>query len=421
MDKDRFPTLSEPEDDSLDSILKRSNPKPFSFRSIIPEYTLFDKKEESEEDEDDEETLKNSKKQKKFTQLLKTVFPKTIEEGARQTETNVVEKINDHDEIFSDINTPEAFSEAAGVNTLADIPEVQPEPLIDTEPVVQEIELNQKIQRFPIQETLASTQEEVDQLIPVELQQQSIDRYGDVIPPIYAPPIFSEAYMPQSTAKPERVVEKHKPVGAIIAFLGAEFLSRRRDKKLERSIKKQSKELNAKIEDVKVPKREKEPESLASILKRSSYVHEAGKKNDEQLVGATLAEKTTKHKSAETSKQVFYQSSIEKDSKQRNIKNEFASESSIDTHEADQKNKFETKADSSKKDRNKNRFASMQASFMTNIDQSQNVARRESTDKHPTTNQAKILGATDYKRSIETGVGMALIILAIFIVVYTAR
>lgn len=430
MDKDRFPTLSDPEDDdSLDSILKRSNPKPFNFRSIIQETTFFNQNEESEEDEDES---KDTKKKKKFTQLLKTVFPKTIEEPTNTVQGEVIEKIQDHDEIFSDINTAEAYSEAAGANTLADIPEVQSEPLAEIKPVVQGIEnLHQNLET-PATEIQPLIEEDTPKKTTRISTEPAVSTY-DRTPPVSAPPVFYETYSPKLAVKEGSVVEKHKPVGAIMAFLGAEFLSRRRDKKLERSIKKQSKELNSKIEQIKLKHQPSEPESLASILDRANYVREPEQKVAEVPTSTKLSEISLRDRNIPETNPIFYENKVESSKKltketrdvleyetvpDKIIQN---NEAIVNSPEINVQNNFE-----SKKDLSKNKQSSDRSSI--NSDNVSNYSPRTSQDakSEPTkdtyfTPQTQLASNTDYKQSIQTGAGVALIILAVFIVVFILR
>lgn len=439
MDKDRYPSSSDTEDDENDlgSILNRSSGRAFDFRSLIREIAILP---ESEEDDDDsEEGTKEKKKQKKFTLLLKNIFPKSIDElPARSSEApkpltseqQISNIVPEKEEVFSDINTPEAYDVAAEAQTI-----LEPE--------------------YEIQEPAEAPEMEVakedKELVEEDAEEdQPANKENPV--PRYAPPIISEFSLLQP--KPElptplpvetAVVEKQKPVGAILAFLGAEFLSRRRDKKLEKSLNKQSKELNARIEAIKPSAPLAEAESLGSILKRTNYSTEnrsfqsVARVPEQQITETTIVKNITTNQKEPTliQKSISAKPEVtislemspiptvryETTPFNSNFRTEKLPEQLRPTNEIIDDTTFEAKNDNKRvNQQNKeavgggNGTPSYSTQFIYN-----DLIEPQSTKKTSAKRDNTSIHINDYKKSIQVGTATAILILIAFIIIYTSK
>ena len=441
MDKDRYPNSSDTEDDenSLSSILNRSSGRVFDFRSLIRESVTLPESED-DEDDDSEEGTKEKKKQKKFTLLLKNIFPKSIEEPIVEVpklpKTPIIEHIAtpkpvlENEEVFSDIGSPQAYDQAAEEQTILE------QELIIEHP-----------------KEVAKALSPVEDALPItENTRAELDQHNEIPVPQYAPPIVSEFSPAQSRiefsvpAQEEKItVERQKPVAAILAFLGAEFLSRRRDKKLEKSIKKQSKEQNAQIEDIKPPGSVAKTESLGSILKRTNYATEhrsfqpVAQAPEKQITETTVLKNRATNQKEPTliQKPISARSEVTRPLEMSQIPTvryettpvntgfrvEKSAEQSRPTVEIIDDTTPEAKTDSKRVNRiNKespggsNGAPSYPTSFTYNdLIEPQTKARtsfkRDNVPVHP----------SDYKKSIQVGAGVAILILIAFIIIYTSK
>ncbi len=396
MNNDKFPKLSASEDDEDDigSIIKRSSPEPFDFRSLISEATVFTRHED--EDEDEEEETTEDKKKKKFAQLLKKIFPKSIdEEPALSVEPQSAEELSNPmvpnlEYEFSEINSPPAYESEADKQTLPEI-EHEDKPEVPLESQITEI----NIEQFrPIQ--------------PVEIPA-----------PITAPPIIAESFnypapisshqeLSAPVSKETQIVEKQKPAGALLAFLASEFLSRRRDKKLEKSLKKQSKEINNRIEGIKSANAATSLESLSSILRRSNYSKESIQNNSQTSVIHEKLDTQNNNNPTEINNNLIKNiESIEQ--KPAKLSRDFMVETSKEL----------------KKDEKQCRKASPQGGSSRGIShfvtQVLKLGKTQSSPETTKIHQPPLLQNNDYKKSIQLGAGTAILILIAFIIIYTTQ
>lgn len=271
----------EPEDFS--SILKKSTPKAFDFRSLMPE--AFFNAEKNEADEDDEEDEKTSKKKKKVAASLKNIFAQKLEHSTEEKENTAQstnkdrvsnnadgDAANETEEIseasFSDINSTSTYEQQAQAVTEEEHVFVQPEAYQPPAEEDEGVDIEKEDIPKPLEKPrVESPQEEVH--IPV---------------PEYAPPIIYTDAVPDlvyekptsrsetETVQAETQVENTGVLPALLAFGGAELLSRRRDNNIRESINDLSKKTDQsghKIQE-KISALKGDAESLNSILNRRS-------------------------------------------------------------------------------------------------------------------------------------------------------
>lgn len=133
-----------------------------------------------------------------------------------------------------------------------------------------------------VEETVSNKKEESEELAPVVPPPIlfEVPRYNEVTvtkPDLVNVDNYSNVDRAGNAgnAKTE-IVERNNSTGAVLAFLGANYLSKRRDKEIKESISEQSKRLDRKIEDKIISNRPElsprnTPEPIKEVLERAKY------------------------------------------------------------------------------------------------------------------------------------------------------
>ena len=423
MNNDKFPRFSEPDEDlDFSSIIKKSSPPAFDFRNLVAEN--FNRKQEAQTDslEEDEDETTETKKKKRFPVLLKKIFPKTLQEESEpktpildlgSLQPNIPEAITDSynhaniqeqsneigakPEIFSDIDSPEAFQSKAEIESEKDfsIPRAPNEEKINEEAVWKDEEVAKILPEVVI------APKEIDENIPEK------PRAPKAPPPIiYVNTYSGESPRNDLSSPQERVViEKHKPIGSALAFISAEFLSKRRDKKLEKVIKKESKRTDKIIEQINQSLSAREPESVDSILKRKTYIRERpnAPKRTETVTIMPIVNRAQESVPKATESVFQTVESLESTPKKEKISYEI-SKNTYPKSQTNQPGKTLTSV-----------VSSIQSEQL-NKPTTPNNLKIDKKTKQNLINELAL-----YKKPIQFGVGSAILILLAFIIIYISR
>ena len=458
MNNDKFPRFSEPDEDlDFSSIIKKSSPPAFDFRNLFAEN--FNRNQEAQKDslEEDEDETTETKKKKRFLILLKKIFPKTLQEESEpktpildlgSLRPNISEGITDSynhaniqvqsneigvkPEIFSDIDSPEAFQSKA---------EIESEKDFSIPRAPNEEKINEEVAKILPEVVIAP--KEIDENIPEK------PRAPKAPPPIIYVNTYSGESPRNDLSPPQErvVIEKHKPIGSALAFIVAEFLSKRRDKKLEKVIKKESKRTDKIIEQINQSLSAREPESIDSILKRKTYIRERpnAPKRTETATIMPIINRAQESEPKATESVFQTVESLENTPKKEKI---YSLNTEKNIHEHKPTSYIETPISSPE-----DQLKELESAYLSDkISPENSIYKKPLTKRGTTYSQVVGLGMSGYessyrqnkviqpieklpsdynlpsvnlshtyKQSIKIGSGMAILILVLFILVYTLK
>ena len=281
MDNDKSPSWNTFGDDEPD--LKEDKPiksRPDFFSAYLTSKLSQieqQKAVETEEDDDEEDESDGTKlkKKRKFTGLLKEVFPSIVAsekpeqvkpaEGLEIVSTDIKENppevtAQDYQDetkpnLESEINNVENVLLGTDNYTNNETEKKVSEENNDNSPVEFTDQERVEIEHSFFEEAASSenakpvshTTEQATAPSPIPLP-MAPRKQGYSEMPNFGPQVFNE----QNVPLPQEVIIEKRPTGAVLAFLGAEFLSRRRDKKLKKELNKQKKSTKASIRDLEI-------------------------------------------------------------------------------------------------------------------------------------------------------------------------
>lgn len=277
MDRDQFPNRWNTSEDDLDNTQEDTRTTPISgpfFSKQLRLENLFTPPEfqQPEADDSEEEESSDGRKTKRFRRLFRNLFPKiaTKEESSKSSATpSETPKIHLGEAALFGENIPSSTN----IERALEHSETAEQPLgSETINAAEPESLSESSEFY---ETNTTPEESVE--IP------ATEVEAPEIPP--APsrataPTAAEAALVAAVAAgaartPERpargkVHEKPSRGGALIAFLAAEFLSRRRDRKIKRELKKTKEALKKQTEKLESTKQsaQKTNEQLSGYVKK---------------------------------------------------------------------------------------------------------------------------------------------------------
>lgn len=250
MDRDQTPrwnTYSDdkPDPSKEDKPLNRAN----FFIPHIPEGVLFN--DDDEETKDDSSEDSKTKKKKRFTTFFKAIFPNIVErrKGPEQKETILSEdELREAEEDFAAIKEEAKFAKkekSQGSLSFGQVPYVEASaedlPAEARDLAAEPQQLSEQTDIQSEQDIKQKTSEEAVNPVQQQLYNEtSVSDRGLNTP--------TEASLPPKTTE---IIDKRRSSGAVIAFLAADFFSRRRDKKLARELKKQQRENRQNIRNIR--------------------------------------------------------------------------------------------------------------------------------------------------------------------------
>lgn len=279
MDKDRFPLGNnhddeEPESTTINPLMPRT---PDFFSNFIAErVNRTTETDKSDEDDDEDNPKKSSKKKNRFTGLLKQVVPNTVvPEQPIRNPAEVIDTLPDADQE----NSPRTSKTLEPDR----VPSPPPEMFDETQTQERREEHMEPEPDSSFTHETPLTPESVEEVVtPYNVP--------PVPPPLVSPRPAANESGPRSaritetqpitglSAEERLIIERHRSGGAVLAFLGAEALSRRRDRKLARAIKESAKSSQ---------------ESLSAL--RSRQASEAEKLTQQANIQRTQSERLKNH------------------------------------------------------------------------------------------------------------------------------
>lgn len=325
MDKDRSVSWNSTTDDEPEEEKPRNpmfDTRVDFFKNFIAERSAPKPVEVDDDEEDDEELDENGvpiSKKNRFTRSLKTVFPRIANSDRQVQKPEVRSPVFEVAEVTADESAaevphrPEApelhpldrvesvadiiasrpYTEQADKQRVEEGVDANQEPLITEIPEDLYIEIDHPASEVPEKVTVenedATKFEEVAQDEPLADQYRDTQKINDAEynQSIQTSSVIERAggsAVPNIQPKNQEkvIIERQRSGGAVLAFLGAEFLSRRRDRKLAVKVKQEAKTRSQSLEELKKHQTAQQEKLESSISGQGQKIENLGRRLDHQ-------------------------------------------------------------------------------------------------------------------------------------------